>query len=118
MHGSKHVDIYLHSASRPIFEDCDALRFAPLPESYVSGPIQLRFFVSSRIDITQITADISQSQNQWDQIDDFKWLKPEPSPHFTIIPEAERIPDHIWTNIVPEAKGASLQDILNAVNVR
>ena len=35
MHDSKNVDIYLHSASRPIFEDCNGLRFAPLPEVYV-----------------------------------------------------------------------------------
>jgi hypothetical protein len=37
MHGSKNVDIYLHSTSRPIFEDCEGLRFAPLPEIYVSS---------------------------------------------------------------------------------
>jgi hypothetical protein len=36
MHASKDVDIYLHSTSRPIFEDCKGLRFAPLPETYVS----------------------------------------------------------------------------------
>ena len=36
MHGSKDVDVYLHSTSRPIFEDCEGLRFAPLPDSYVS----------------------------------------------------------------------------------
>lgn len=36
MHGSKNVDVYLHSASRPIFEDCEGLRFAPLPGVYVS----------------------------------------------------------------------------------
>jgi hypothetical protein len=36
MHGSRDVDIYLHSASRPIFEDCEGLRFAPLPAVYVS----------------------------------------------------------------------------------
>lgn len=35
MHASRNVDIYLHSASRPIFEDCEGLRFAPLPECYV-----------------------------------------------------------------------------------
>lgn len=35
MHGSRHVDVYLHSASRPIIEDCEALRFAPLPASQV-----------------------------------------------------------------------------------
>ncbi|KAF1839589.1 TBCC-domain-containing protein, partial [Decorospora gaudefroyi] len=50
MHGSKNVDVYLHSTSRPIFEDCEGLRFAPLPGTY-------------------LTPSISQSANQWDQID-------------------------------------------------
>lgn len=36
MHDSKNVEVYLHSASRPIFEDCHGLRFAPLPDVYVS----------------------------------------------------------------------------------
>lgn len=35
MHGSKKVDVYLHCSSRPIIEDCDAIRFAPLPKHFV-----------------------------------------------------------------------------------
>jgi hypothetical protein len=37
MHASKNVDVYLHTASRPIIEDCERIRFAPLPEAYVSA---------------------------------------------------------------------------------
>lgn len=66
----------------------------------------------------QVTHHISESPNLWDQIDDFKWLKAEPSPHFSIIPEDKRIPDHVWINIVPEERGVSLQDILTAVNIQ
>jgi hypothetical protein len=29
-------------------------------------------------------------KNQWDQIDDFKWLKAEQSPNWRVLPEAER----------------------------
>lgn len=36
MHGSKGVDVYLHCSSRPIIEDCEGIRFATLPEAYVS----------------------------------------------------------------------------------
>jgi hypothetical protein len=36
MHGSQKVDVYLHCSSRPIIEDCKAIRFAPLPVHYVS----------------------------------------------------------------------------------
>lgn len=31
-----------------------------------------------------------QMKNQWDQIDDFKWLKAEKSPNWSIISEEER----------------------------
>lgn len=41
MHASKNVDVYLHCASRPIIEDCEAIRFAPIPESYVRITIRL-----------------------------------------------------------------------------
>lgn len=37
MHASKYVDVYLYSSSRPIIEDCEVIRFAPLPETYVSS---------------------------------------------------------------------------------
>lgn len=36
MHECKNVDVYLQSASRPIIEDCEGIRFAPLPDTYVS----------------------------------------------------------------------------------
>ncbi len=37
IHECANVDVYLHCASRPIIEDCSAMRFAPLPSAYVSG---------------------------------------------------------------------------------
>jgi tubulin-specific chaperone C len=37
MHECKNVDIYLICSSRPIIEDCSGVRFAPLPEIYVSS---------------------------------------------------------------------------------
>lgn len=36
MHDCKNVDVYLHCASRPIIEDCENVRFSPIPECYVS----------------------------------------------------------------------------------
>lgn len=36
MHNCKNVDIYLLCSSRPIIEDCQNVRFAPIPECYVS----------------------------------------------------------------------------------
>ncbi|KAF1362434.1 TBCC-domain-containing protein [Lizonia empirigonia] len=71
MHGARNVDVYLYCASRPIIEDCEGVRFAPLPDAY-------------------ITDDMRQMKNQWDQIDDFKWLKAEKSPNWSILPEEEQ----------------------------
>lgn len=36
IHECKNVDVYLHCASHPIIEDCSGMRFAPIPELYVS----------------------------------------------------------------------------------
>ena len=37
IHDCANVDIYLHSASHPIIEDCHTMRFAPIPATYVSS---------------------------------------------------------------------------------
>ncbi|KAL6705297.1 hypothetical protein ACN47E_007107 [Coniothyrium glycines] len=97
MHESQHVAIYLHSASRPILEDCEHLRFAYLPEAY-SNPD-------------------TKTANLWDQIDDFKWLKAEPSPHFRIMPESERIREDVWRSVVQGGDGLEVEDILHAVGI-
>lgn len=36
IHECENVDVYLHCSSHPIIEDCSGMRFAPLPELYVS----------------------------------------------------------------------------------
>lgn len=59
-----------------------------------------------------------QTTNQWDQIDDFKWLKAEPSPHFSILPESDRVKDDVWRDKVPGGHDVSLNDILKAVHTR
>ncbi|KAF2685802.1 TBCC-domain-containing protein [Lentithecium fluviatile CBS 122367] len=98
MHGSKNVDVYLHCSSRPIIEDCEGIRFAPLPSTYV-------------------TTEILQTLNQYDQIDDFKWLKAEASPHFRFLAEADRVGEDVWEHTVPGGHNVSLGDILRAVKV-
>ena len=98
MHASKNVDVYLHSLSRPIIEDCHNVRFAPLPEVF-AGP---------RVD---------HAANQWDQIDDFKWLKVEPSPNFSVLEEAQRIGDDVWGDKLQGGDDGDLEDILKAVNI-
>lgn len=56
MHECKDVDVYLHCASRPIIEDCEGLRFASLPQHYVSSALQTKIFEYTFIDMVIVTA--------------------------------------------------------------
>ncbi|KAI1407282.1 TBCC-domain-containing protein [Hypoxylon sp. FL1857] len=98
IHECKDVDVYLHCASHPIIEDCSGMRFAPLPEFY-----------ATKLEI--------KGENQWDQVDDFKWLKSEPSPNWAILPEEKRIPEDVWKNSVCGSPSLSTDDILRRAGV-
>lgn len=56
-------------------------------------------------------------ENHWDQVDDFKWLKAEHSPNWSILPEAERLSEEIWTETVPGKPGKNAEDILKEIGV-
>lgn len=98
MHESKACDVYLHAAGRPIIEDCTGVQFAPLPEIYLKD------------DNREIT-------NQWQEVDDFKWLRAEPSPNWGLLEESKRVPEGIWRDIVPGGPGMSTEDVLKAAGV-
>ncbi|KIN00845.1 hypothetical protein OIDMADRAFT_123615 [Oidiodendron maius Zn] len=98
MHDCKNTDVYLHCASRPIIEGCKNVRFSPIPACH--------------------TAVLEKAiRNQWDQVDDFKWLKAEPSPNWSIIPEGHRLQEDIWTTVVTGGPGVGLDDILKKVGI-
>jgi len=98
MHESRDCDIYLLTSSRPIIEDCHNIRFAPLPALHQS----------------QADADI---ENQWQSVDDFKWLRSEPSPNWSILEESKRITEDVWKNVVPGGPQYGPDDILQAVGI-
>ena len=56
-------------------------------------------------------------KNQWDQVDDFKWLKAEHSPNWSVLPEEQRIGEEVWTKDVPGGPGISVDDVLKKVGV-
>jgi len=98
MHDCKNVIIYLHCASRPIIEDCENIRFAPIPACHTSPseePIQ----------------------NHWDEVDDFKWLKAEHRPNWSILPENERLKEEVWTDVVPGGPGVGMEDIFKKIGL-
>ena len=57
------------------------------------------------------------TENQWDQVDDFKWLKADHSPNWTTMSEAERLDDHVWTKVVPGRPGVSVEETLVEVGL-
>jgi len=115
IHECSNVDIYLHCGSHPIIEDCSGMRFAPLPAPYVR---------LARISSSTFAADQEQrtdaeepDENQWDQVDDFKWLKAGHSPNWTTLSENERLSDDLWKDVVPGQPGVSVEEALKKLNI-
>ncbi|KAG9197279.1 hypothetical protein G6514_001918 [Epicoccum nigrum] len=83
MHGARGVDVYLHCASRPIVEGCVGVRFAPLPNT-----LRTLWGVGEG---EEAGGGEGGEANLWDQVDDFGWLRAEPSPNWGVLPEGERV---------------------------
>ncbi|KAI0439801.1 tubulin-specific chaperone C [Xylaria telfairii] len=98
MHDCKNVHVYLHCTSHPIIEDCSEVAFAPLPTFYAN----------------ESTAP---ETNQWNRVDDFKWLKDTPSPNWGVLAEDGRIPDNVWKNTVCGKASMSTDDILRELKI-
>ncbi|CAK7272514.1 hypothetical protein SEPCBS57363_005169 [Sporothrix epigloea] len=102
VHECDRVDVYLRCGSRPIIEDCRQMRFAPLPSAFADeGAGQ----------------GAEGSNDQWDQVDDFKWLRSDASPNWSVLPEAERQPETVWTDEVVGTPEYSVLDVLKAVGI-
>lgn len=66
---------------------------------------------------SQLSEKQDEASNQWDQVDDFKWLKTEHSPNWSILPEEERIEDGRWKETLHGAPGEGVEDILKKMGV-
>lgn len=66
---------------------------------------------------SQMTESEKERDNQWDQVDDFKWLKASESPNWRTMAEEERLADDVWTKIVPGRPGASCEETLAEVGL-
>ncbi|XP_065908728.1 tubulin-specific chaperone C-like isoform X2 [Dysidea avara] len=81
-HQTEHSSFYLHVTSKGIIEDCTEIKVAPYNWKY---PELLVHYQVSGLDTTT---------NNWNKIDDFNWLSVnEPSPHWKVMNESERIID-------------------------
>ncbi|KAH8693962.1 putative tubulin-specific chaperone c [Talaromyces proteolyticus] len=99
MHNCVDVDVYLSCTSNPIIEDCSRIRFCRIPKNYA------------------LDQNHHESADKWDQVDDFKWIKHEPSPNWSILDPNDAVPEEVWAEMVPGGPCWSLEDILRATKV-
>lgn len=78
IHDSHDTDFYVALASCPIIENCSAVRFAEY---------SLKWTAQSSEDLG--FAELSIKPLAWTEVQDFNWLKPEPSPNFSLLPKAD-----------------------------
>lgn len=107
MHECRNVSVYLWCSSHPIIEDCEGVRVAPLPAPFLGRG-----------------QDNGADSNQWDQVDDFGWLKAEASPNWRRLgAEGEgegdhALPEEFWTTTVKGGPALSTEDILRQAGIR
>lgn len=104
IHNSENTDVYLWCGSRPIIEGCSGMRFAELPQC----------FRPASDSTNQQSPPV---ENQWDKIDDFRWLKSTTSPNWSILPADAIISENVWTDFIPGGPSIGLDDILRKVGV-
>jgi len=80
MHDSKNIDVYLHCGSHPIIEDCVGIRFS-----------KYELPVNNMDELFKI-ADIDINNNQFNLVEDFKWLKQQKSPNWDIMEDNDKKP--------------------------
>ncbi|KAI1007569.1 hypothetical protein K3495_g659 [Podosphaera aphanis] len=98
LHDCTDVKIYLHCSSRPIIENCINIQFSSLPKLFITTAQELE-------------------RNQWDQVDDFKWLKSTPSPNWSTLPEDKRLDESIWNEIQSESD-FDIANLLKKIGVK
>ena len=98
MHDSSNCDVYLLATGRPIIENCKAIRFAPLPQAYM------------------LESDKS-VENKWSDVDDFKWLRAEQSPNWSVMAPGKRVAEEVWRDVVPGGPETSVRNVLDAVDL-
>ncbi|RHZ52447.1 hypothetical protein Glove_461g73 [Diversispora epigaea] len=74
MHTSKQMTIYLHVTSHPIIEDCHDIEFAPYT------------LTNSELNQMFKMANLDQTNNKYDKVEDFNWLRKQASPNWRVVP--------------------------------
>lgn len=98
MHDCVNCDVYLTCSSKPIIEDCFGIRFSKMPQML-------------SIDHEKLPQDL------WNQVQDFKWLKAEQSPNWSILEPEFMIGEDAWRQVVSTGQDSTVDDVLKTVKV-
>ncbi|CAD0106606.1 unnamed protein product, partial [Aureobasidium uvarum] len=90
-----------------------ASAFATLTLKNIKGSLIICGHVDGAVHIT----DDKDTKNLYDQVDDFKWLKAEHSPNWSVLDTDKRIKDGIWKDVVPGSPKSGVEEILKAVGI-
>ncbi len=93
------------------------MKFAPLPDTYAQQ-LGSQGGNGSGGGKDDGGKEAEQIENMFDQVDDFKWLKSEPSPNWSLMKEEDKVPEDTWREVVPGGPGWSVDDILRGVGLR
>ncbi|KAK9111021.1 hypothetical protein Scep_018540 [Stephania cephalantha] len=80
IHHARESDLYLRVRSRPIIEDSNGVRFAPYRLCYEGIERDLK------------DSGLDEETGNWENVDDFRWLRAVQSPNWSVLPEEERVP--------------------------
>ena len=84
IHDTEDVDFYLRVLSGPIIEHCARVRFAPYAVTYP--------FLDAELKEAGMPAEEPDPvAGIWSQVNDFRWLKTERSPNWSLVPNDERL---------------------------
>lgn len=92
MHATTNTDLYLHVGSMPVIEQCTRIRIAPYPFEI-------------------LTPDTRESQHF--AVQDFDWILPGQSPHWSRMDDASRVGADHWPNRAADRE--SLQKSITAL---
>lgn len=92
VHRARCCDLYLRVRSRPIIEDCDNLGFAPLTDRDLDALGISDAAAAAGLAAAPAGGGASSGGGGelWCAVDDFGWVKATQSPHWRVLPEAER----------------------------
>ena len=55
--------------------------------------------------------------DQWKEVDDFKWLRNEASPNWSVLDSAHRVQESTWRDVKGVASAEIVENVLNMVGV-